>query len=790
MAENEKKELATSRLLDLLRSQEIGESGDTSEQPKKTKSPQTEPEIPDLDNIQDSKISSVEKVDNKKSSDDSRKEKTEAKSAQKNKKTKKAKIEDSVTEAGSGEDDIVQHVNEEPGKESASLGNSQDLLKVLQGGIKKQDSHQKSEAARPTEIKNDLISESPVKETLNKPQAAMSSDKQTAERVMGEIRTQESGSEILGKEHIPDEFDSTLLAPMIKPKEVSKSIKFLEYFYKKLDQNTHEITLYRGFNVLFFMEIKKNQNGIFLNNFKKFLLPFETEERSIHDMDDLINHVLKSEIDKNDLAKVFISYISDGVAATTKKFDAPKLKHKEFLDLIQWTGKKNLPFDVEKATLDWLIYPGEKNAINKEILIGACNKETLKSEIKMIESMDLNVRYVSTIPALQWKLFLKNYPDRRDDCVILVHIGEKGSTVTLVKNNKLLYSRNITIGIDNFLKAVQQRIVEGNETIQIDQDMAREILNDYGFPEDVKGLVPGTKIKLYKLSIFMRPVLEKLGSEINRSLSFFKKENTSLEWEDILFTGRGAGYPNIIKLLGKNLGLKSEILHPNRTLYFQPQEKVMQDRELADYALNFALSLSGNPVINVLPATKKSNLKFILFSNIMLVASALLIPFFIISTVISGFTSRSLEKEINTINQDWNTFSADMKEYYAMSDDINIWKSYGRYMKNDRIYSKNQMALLKLISATVPESIKLTLVEFKRVLTNPTPTSAGIGIDRTTNFLVLTGFVSADPSVADIEYTNFVMRLESLKEFITVKSDVDQNNESSDRLFFNISLVF
>ena len=122
-----------------------------------------------------------------------------------------------------------------------------------------------------------------------------------------------------------------------------------------------------------------------------------------------------------------------------------------------------------------------------------------------------------------------------------------------------------------------------------------------------------------------------------------------------------------------------------------------------------------------------------------------------------------------------------------MNDDLEYLGNYWGYLTNDRINSANQIKLLRLLSSEIPENIKVTSLVFRKGSSKESsgPIRQAPHVDR----LVLSGFVNAHAGVADIQLTNFIMRLEGLNVFSSIEREVRGTPSADDtRLFFTLNL--
>jgi len=139
------------------------------------------------------------------------------------------------------------------------------------------------------------------------------------------------------------------------------------------------------------------------------------------------------------------------------------------------------------------------------------------------------------------------------------------------------------------------------------------------------------------------------------------------------------------------------------------------------------------------------------------------------------------------MNNQWQKLSEQSQEYFTMRDDLGYLGDYWGYIENDRINSENQMKLLKLISSQIPDNIKITSLVFR-----PASSKDGGSVikqDAHVDRIALSGFVHASAGIADIQLTNFIMRLESLNLFTSIEREVQGTPSSDDtRLLFTLKM--
>jgi len=587
----------------------------------------------------------------------------------------------------------------------------------------------------------------------------------------------------------PAEFDRSLFSELTETDKKPAYTHYLEAFFRHLNESNHRISFYFGENCIRYVQIKTDIASTLVEKIKTYELPFGTTDHIINDFDELLAYILENELDPKNRRSLYGAVYSPKINSRTRIFQTPKVKKSELADLVEWNVKKNIPFKPDQAAINWETAAALGDASKQNVVVGIAEKEPLIATINQFKEYKVKLRLFSTLPILLWKSFLRNYPDRKEGCFALIHMGESLTTVAVVSDQKLVFSREIVLGAQDFYKAIMQRVAVGNRTIEIDRPMAEKILQDYGLPENTKGVLPQSKISLYKISIFLRPIIERLNNELSRSMNYFKKQNPDLNWEMMLFTGSGATFPNLLPTIKKQMDIEVELLNPLRFgKYDFADEAIIPDKELPKYAMNFALLAEETERINILPKGILASYRYIFLSKLAATLVAFFIPFYGTTLLFSNYKIDSLAEEVKTKKSQWNRLSSQSKEYFDLIKDIEILEGFQKLLHNDRVYSENQIKILKILSSTAGKDIKLTSLAFKKEVIDDKvsqPDNPRAYVD----VLDISGFVQSDPSIADIQLTNFAIKLEQTGVFTKVKKDIQETSETQDwKLFFTFRL--
>lgn len=587
---------------------------------------------------------------------------------------------------------------------------------------------------------------------------------------------------------LPPEFNDSLITFHEEIIEQPNWKNRLRYLKRYFSDNKRKITIYIDSNTIYLLQTLATLKETEIEKVSSFSLPYEYGKHVITGINDLLTHILENEIDPKDKKLSFGAYLSMKTPSKTIVIKSPKLKKKELTELIEWNANKNLAFSTENKNVNWQIIKSGSESDTQDLIIGVTETDSVNTIDSIFKRNDINLRYTSTLSILLWKSFVKNYPDRDIGSYVIVHLGESRTLVIVVTDHILQFSRRIALGAQDFYNAIIKK-VETNESGQtIDIALAKDILKRYGYPQNQTGLSANSNIDLNKITIAIRPVVERINSELNRTLNYFKNQKSDLEWKELLFDGVAASFPGLLEAIQENIYQNVELLNPIRTGEYYIQDDVdIPPQQYPNYVINFALAADEVEDFNIAPKHIRENYKYSFLSKVMAALLAVLIPIFIFTGLYSSSSLNRGQRAIEAKKTELQRLSVDTQDYASFMGDIKIINSSNHFLRNDRIYSENQIKILQLFSSIVPEEIKLTALNFVNATGLPDSVLATEGFKE---HLELAGFVNEDRSVADIYLTDFILQLERRRYFSDIitleKSENDFSNNGE--LFFKLRL--
>lgn len=264
-----------------------------------------------------------------------------------------------------------------------------------------------------------------------------------------------------------------------------------------------------------------------------------------------------AEILKNLLKKAGVS--TNRIAASlpnsvvfTSVIDLPKIPEEEMKSAIEFEAKKYVPLPLEEVSLQWSIIQEKRPRINLETNLGNVGKASeSKNKILLTAVPTLvvdNYRKVFEMAGLEpYALeieaisLIRSLVNEDDKTVVMVDMGAKNTSINLVDNGYLRFSRNLTVGGDTVTNSIAQ-------SLSVNFMRAEQFKKDFGLSPQGQ-----------QMPQVMRPVLDIIKNEVTQLISLFESKGNRVD--QILLSGAGAKLPGL-KDFFANLGKPVLLANP------------------------------------------------------------------------------------------------------------------------------------------------------------------------------------------------------------------------------------
>ena len=271
-----------------------------------------------------------------------------------------------------------------------------------------------------------------------------------------------------------------------------------------------------------------------------------------------------------------------GHSVIIKKISLPVMNPEELAESIQWEAEQYIPFDIEDVNIDYQVLDGSRSGGegNMDVLLVAVKKDKINDYTSVINQAGKNAAVADVdVFALQ-NAYEANYESSPGKLVALVNIGAAVTNITIIHNGSSIFWRDISVGGNHYTDALCKEL---NLTREQAEDAKRGISAEA--PHD-------------RVMSIIDAVNEQVGTEIQKTLDFFKTTSASEAVSQIQLAGGAAQTPNLTSYLANRFDTPVEQLNPLRRIQINerafPPDKVEPMQAAMTVAVGLALRKAGD----------------------------------------------------------------------------------------------------------------------------------------------------------------------------------------------------
>ncbi|MBL7176170.1 MAG: type IV pilus assembly protein PilM [Desulfobacteraceae bacterium] len=308
------------------------------------------------------------------------------------------------------------------------------------------------------------------------------------------------------------------------------------------------------------VELRHTPEAVFMTNFAVKELPLDArgDKRSAGVIAEMIKELFQEENIRPKKVTIGVS----GSQVAIRHISLPYMPKKEIKEAVRWEARKLISFPLEKAIVEFQLLGEviEEGVKKLDLMVAVADGDLIESQLALIKGAGLEPAGITTIPHALWHC-MQTIPETGEEVTALIDIGATKTSISIVKNNRLQFTREISTAGNAFTEAIREAATL--EDAALDFAGAEEVKKECGIPKEED--VDGTKghVSMQKISFAMRPLLERLSTEIKRSFEFYKnqiKEEVGLR--RIFICGGGAGLKGLREYIEDQLSTEVDLLAP------------------------------------------------------------------------------------------------------------------------------------------------------------------------------------------------------------------------------------
>jgi len=295
------------------------------------------------------------------------------------------------------------------------------------------------------------------------------------------------------------------------------------------------------------IELSRNGSRYRVESYMVRPLPPNTVvEKNINDVDALADTIRKLVTQAKPKNKAVAAAVA-GSAVITKMIEMPSGLSDQALETqIALEADQYIPYPLEEVALDFeVVGPSAVNPTQVDVLLAACRQENVQTRQEAIELGGLEAKIIDVeVFAMEraFKLVSQQMEQSSDQVVAVADIGSTMLTLSVLVDNKTVYTREQLFGGKQVTEEIQRRY-------GLSFQEAGQAKKQGGLPED------------YEMEI-LEPFKEALIQQVSRSLQFFFSSSQYNYIDQLILAGGVAAMDGLREDVEEKLGLPTMVANP------------------------------------------------------------------------------------------------------------------------------------------------------------------------------------------------------------------------------------
>mgnify|MGYP005834135153 FL=1 len=442
-----------------------------------------------------------------------------------------------------------------------------------------------------------------------------------------------------------------------------------------------------------------------------------------------------------------------GPSVSVRQAPFPKMNRRELKEAILLRLDKYSPFTLDEAIFDFktLGPVREAGAIKDNVMVIAARKDIVSDHISTLRKAGLEPTTISVVPFALQAAVKKFGRIRPDETVCLLDIGAEFTDMIFMKGERLDLARTVTTAGNAITEAMTVAITTEEGQLALDAYDAEELKRKYGIPPEDSQERLSSGIMVKRLLTLQRPALERFVAEINRSIDYYRREFGEQKIDRLLICGGSAAMKGLREYLQTSLGIPTELFDPFRDFSFY--RKGTGPEEEIGHRLVAALGLYyDHSAVDLLPIEMKAG-KFIARDiRMMTLGGIIWVAILIVGYIlVAGWTGIS-SGQVSKLRNEIKATEEQNRGYFALEKEIQDLQAREQALKGVVGEILPTVPVMSALSNIVPTNIQL----------------ASFTLSNRSN-VKLTGVVSGEPHLLDIDLAQFLIDLERSNAFKQVQ---------------------
>lgn len=407
-----------------------------------------------------------------------------------------------------------------------------------------------------------------------------------------------------------------------------------------------------------------------------------------------------------------------GVAA--RRLTLPNIPEEEIQEAIRWQAGELFPFSLGDAMLGFRVVSKDDGGgkTKQDVLVAAATKETVMEHVQVLQEAGLEpVGLMAEPHAVEQFWRSANLGEGEEGTIAVLDLGAHKTNIHIFQGGELQFSRYVPTSGDAFTMALTGMIRAGEQEIELNTAQAEALKREHGISSVGDRGSTAEGIPLAQVAVRMRPILEKLETEISRSFDYYTFQFQGDTITRLLLAGGGAQLKGIESFFTERFDVKVGFLDPLAPIIVQdsPAFSELDAATRPVFTVAVGLSLPLTERFNLLPVDLQPHRKR--WNVRAPVAYATLGLLFLLPLGQYAWQSHrqvaALQKAVNIKNATFEQYRYILQEHERlMIQNSQLNAKLASLPKLD-LHNPQVAAALRVISQKIPENLALANINLK-----------------------------------------------------------------------------
>ncbi|MFQ5431384.1 MAG: pilus assembly protein PilM [Nitrospinota bacterium] len=319
-------------------------------------------------------------------------------------------------------------------------------------------------------------------------------------------------------------------------------------------------------------------------------------DKPITNLTSLAAKAISSICRKNKLRAKTVCCLAPAADMFIRRHRMPPMGRLEIINSARFSGRETSPFPIDTASIDAWVEHGEKTTGNNNVLIAVLDGSGTNRIKKLFGRTPLRLTAISIVPVALAAIVKKSRTIDRSLPVPILNIDESTTGIYLFVDGQVNFIREINIGGNEITRLMAAGF-------EISKKKAGDIAAKFGIPmgnELHENVMTGKTGEMALEKI--RPCLDRLVNEINRSFEHFKNRQRVNRIPTVLITGSAASLKNLAAYLGSVTEYDFRLYNPFDDFLVVENESIKPGIEKGpEIVVPVGLAIDRGRTINLLP---------------------------------------------------------------------------------------------------------------------------------------------------------------------------------------------